>query len=202
MKKGLIFLIALLVLLSVTAITFARNTATTSVSITAAGVGGDGEAATDASGIATVDDGIELQYSTGGAHPYAHVAPTWEPVIEQPGPITAGDLYYFNTTGYTGDILVTLYVTNPYELSKNYSYLNMQVNVRSGTSGAWVQSTLANGDAIGTVYLTLVNGKLTFILSGNTYYDISIDSGTYYPVDVDATGGALSPEFYLEIQPL
>jgi hypothetical protein len=201
MKKGLIFLIALLVLLSATAITFARNTATTAVSITAAGAGGTGEAAKDVSGIATVDTGIKLHYSTGSG-PYVHVAPSWDPVVEQPGSIEAGDLYYFNSTGYTGDVLVTLYVTNPDELAQYYSYLNMQVNIRSGSSGVWTQSTLADGTAIGTVYLTLVNGKLSFILNGGTNYDISIDGGTYYPIDTSGAGGDLSPAFYLEIQPL
>jgi hypothetical protein len=200
MKKGMIFIIALLVLLSATAVTFARNTATTAVSITQAGSGGGGEAAQNVSGIATVPDTIKLKYSTGTDN-YTHVAPSWDPVNEQAGSIKPGDIYYFDTTGYTGDILVTVYVTNPYELAKDYSYLDMQVNIRSGSSGAWLQSKLADGTAIGTVYLTLVNGKLTFLLNGGTHYDISIDSGTYYPIDTNATGGSLSPAFYLEIQP-
>jgi hypothetical protein len=86
MKKGLIFMIALLVLLSATAITFARNTATTSIAITASGVGGAGEAAGSVSGIGAVDPDIELNYSTGTG-PYVHVAPDWNPVVEQPGSI-------------------------------------------------------------------------------------------------------------------
>jgi hypothetical protein len=200
MKKGMIFIIALLVLLSATAITFARNTATTAVSITQAGAGGGGEAAQNVSGIAAVPDTIKLKYSTG-TDTFTHVAPTWDPVNEQAGSIRAGDIYYFDTTGYTGDILVTVYITNPYELAKVYSYLDMKLNIRSGDSGAWVQSKLADGTDIGVVYLTLINGKLTFILNGGTHYDISIDGGTYYPINTDAAGGNLSPAFYLEIQP-
>ncbi|HSW58947.1 MAG TPA: hypothetical protein VLH15_11115 [Dehalococcoidales bacterium] len=202
MKKGFLFFIALMVLLSATAITFARNTATTTVSISAAGASASGNVATNVSGISGVANNIKLQYSTGAAAPFTHVAPTWNPVITQPGSITAGDLYYFNSTGYAGDMLVTVYITNPSELSQNYSYLNLEINIRSGGSGAWVQSTLADGSPIGTVYLTLVNGFTSFILSGNTAYNISIDGGNYYCIDTDAAGGSLSPSFYLEVQPL
>ncbi len=201
-KKGLIFLMALLILLSATAITFARNTATTTVSISAAGAGSSGNVAVNVSGIAGVANTIKLQYSTGAVAPFTHVAPSWDPVISQPGSITAGDIYYFDSNGYVGDILVTVYVTNPAALSKNYSYLNLVINVRSGGSGAWVQSTLADGSSIGTVYLTLQNGFVSFMLNGNTAYDISIDGGNYYCIDTDAAGGSLSPSFYLEVQPL
>ena len=204
MKKGMIILIALLVLLSATAITFARNTAATSVTITAGGI--TGYASDDVSGIAGVATSIKLKNSTGSG-PYVHVAPTWTPVIEQAGAITGGDVYYLNTTDYTGDILVTLYLTNPNELQKNYSNLMMKVNVwkrvLADPDDPWVQATMANGDAIvDTMYLTINNGNVSFILTGDLEYCISVDGGSYYCIDTNAAGGELSPAFFLEVQPV
>jgi hypothetical protein len=123
MKKSLWFLIAFVVILSATAVTFARNTATTAVTINAAGF--SGEAVDDLGGISTVASSVRLKYSTGGPV-YVHHNPTWSPIVDHAGEITAGDLYYMNATAYTGDLMVTLYITNPYALTLDYSYLNMR----------------------------------------------------------------------------
>jgi hypothetical protein len=194
MRKKLIFAAAVLLLFAATAVTFARDTATTSVSISAVGVSGTGNAVADLYGLQDVPTGIELEYG--------NTAPLWSPVIEQPGSITAGDIYYFNTTDYLGDVMMSLHITNPEELSQNYSYLFMQVNVRNGTSGSWAQSTRADGSEIGAVYLSLNNGYVSFVLSGDTEYSIAIDGGTFYCIDTDADGGSLSPDYYLEVKPL
>jgi hypothetical protein len=151
----------------------------------------------------------KLRYSTGaGPVNYVNVPPAWSPVIEDPGSITAGDLYYVDTIGYDGDVVATLYISNADALSKDYAYLNMQVNVWELThtmpADTWssAQATYADGTAIGTVYLTLENGFITFVLEGNSHYAISIDGGNFYCVDTDAADGELSPDFYLEVTPL
>jgi hypothetical protein len=199
MNKKVIFIIALVLLFAATAITFAVTSATTTVTISAAGISGD------PSSVKTLDDvgdTIKLKYSTGGSEPYTHVAPSWSPVVGETGAVTAGDVYYIDTTDYLGDILVTVFLTNTDELIKDYSYLNLQINVWAGTSGDWDQSNMADGSSIGTVYLTLTGGYATFILSGNTEYCIAVDDGNYYCIDTDAAGGSLSPDFYLDTKPL
>ena len=208
MKKGLIFAIALVVLLSATVITFARNTATESVSITAAGVGGF--AAGNAQGASQAVATVKLKHSSGGSAPYTNVAPTWSPVVGQAGSITAGDIYYLDCSAYLGDVMVTINLTNPSALAKDYSYLNLLVNVWSGGAGTWTtQATNSDGSAIYSVgppviesFLNIINGNVTFILAGGTHYCITIDSGDYYCIDTNAIGGSLSPDFYLEIKPL
>jgi hypothetical protein len=199
MKKKIIFAVALLLLLASTAIAFAQTTATATVAISAGSNSGG------ASSIKTLNDvggSIALKYSTGTEAPFTHVAPDWEPIVEQPGAISAGDVFYIDCTSYTGDVLVTLHLTNASELSRDYSYLDMQVNVWEGTSEAWDQATEADNSTIGTVYLTIINGETTFILHGDTEYCISIDGGTYYCIDTDAAGGSTSPDFYLDVSPI
>jgi hypothetical protein len=199
MKKVLVFAIAVLLLVSATAVAFARNTSTTAVSISAGGI--SGAASTSLTALDAGDTVIKYKYSTG-AGPYVFHAPSWAPIADQAGIVTAGDVYYLDTTGYTGDILVTIYITNTAALQKDYSLLLLQANVWNGTTGAFTQATYADGTAIGTVYLSIVNGAASFILNGNTEYCFTIDGGSYYCIDTDAAGGSLSPSFYLEVQPV
>ena len=208
MKKGLIFAIALVVLLSATAVTFARDTATESVSISAGGA--SGFAAGSELGASQAVSAVKLKHSTGNSAPYTNVPPTWSPVVGQVGSITAGDLYFLDCTNYAGDVLVTLNITNPSALAKDYEYLNLLVNVWSGGAGVWTtQATNADGSPIYSVgpplvetYLNIQNGNISFILAGSTKYCITVDSGSYHCIDTNATGGSLSPDFYLEIQPI
>ena len=203
MKKGMIFLIAILVLLSATAITFARNTA--AITISAITAGGNGGYASVLDGIADIPADVALKHSSDVGAANA-VNPTWTPVVEQPGAITAGDLYYLDTSSYTGDIYVTLYLTNADELRKDYSYLHFNVNVYTHSDkpvlpGDWSAATTVDGTEI-PVYLTLVNGSVSFYLEGAAYYTIAVDGGDYYCIDTNAVGGDLTPSFYMEVSPL
>ena len=197
MGRKTIFITAVLLLFAVSAIVFAQTTSATTVTISAGGV--SGELATTKS-LATVGTAIKLKHATGDSAPYTQVGPSWSPVASATGSVTAGDLYAIDTTGYTGDILVTVYLTNGNALSKDYSYMNLQLNVWSGTSGAWIQAPLADASPIGTVYLTLNNGYASFLLNGNKIYDISVDGGSYYCISTSAVGGSLSPTFYVEVK--
>jgi hypothetical protein len=199
MRKKIIFGIALLLLLASTAIAFAQTTAVTSVSIAA---GSSSGGAADIKTLDSVGTAIALKYSTGIEDPYTHIAPSWDPIVEKPGAITAGDVYYIDCGDYQGDIMATLHLTNASELSLDYSYLDMQINIWEGSSGDWDQATEADNSPIGVVYLTIINGETTFILHGNTEYCLTIDSGSYYCIDTDAVGGSLSPDFYIDVSPL
>ncbi|MBI4340592.1 MAG: hypothetical protein HY680_11680 [Chloroflexi bacterium] len=136
-------------------------------------------------------------------------APTWTPVLNSPSPITAGDIFLVDVADYTGNVLITLYLTNPDQLAIDYSYLNQSVNVYalcrasggcakgsapfagSGTAdqGTWVQATNAAGTDAGTTgiaataqYLTLTSGYVNLILKGGYEYAVTVDSGSGYTI--------------------
>jgi hypothetical protein len=198
MKKKIIFALVVLLLLGGTAITFSQNSASASVTITAGGNNGD---ISTIKTIADIDTDTGLKYSTGDSGAYTAVPASWSPVVNTAGTVTKGDLYYVDTTGYTGDVLVTVYMTNAGMLVRDYNYLDFQVNVWSGTSGSWTtQATRADGSPIGTVFLTEINGSVNLVLAGATKYCITIDGGSYYCISTSAAGGSLSPAFYIEVK--
>jgi hypothetical protein len=202
MKKKLVFIGLALILVVGTTLTFATNSLAATVNITAdssdpaiaqsvGGAGGDGVANT-----------VKLQYSTGANSPFTHVSPTWSPSKKKAGTISAGDVYYVDCTGNAADVRVTIYLTNSGKLAKDYTYLNMKINVRGGESEDWTQATTVDDSIDATDYLTFDRGEISFILAGSTYYDIMIDSGDFFCANtlVDATHD-LSPEFYINIEP-
>ena len=202
MKKKLLFLGVALLLIMGTTLTFAHSNLAASVSITAA----SGDASTVQSVGGTGSDGVpntvQLEYSTGSSAPFTQVSPSWSPVKNQTGAITPGDVYYINATNYAGDIRVTVYLTNAGLLAKDYTYLNMMVNVWTGSSGSWTQATPVGDTANATDYLTFDKGTVSFILQGGTHYCISIDGGAYYCVDTTVDGTHdLSPQYYINVVP-
>ena len=144
---------------------------------------------------------MQFKYSGGNTTTPTATDPSWTPIVNAAGDITAGDLFYVNTTGNSGDLVVELSLTNPEALKKNYAYILLLINVYSGGEGSWAQATRADSSAIGTVYLTLTNGYVSFILDGDIEYVITIDGGSFFCIDTNASGGSLSPAFYIEANP-
>jgi hypothetical protein len=207
-KKKIIFAIAVLILFASTAIAFAMTTATTTIAITAGGDNGDIatiQTLSTGADLKGTNPDIELKYYDS-VTTNKNIAPEWNPVIDHAENITAGDLYYVDCGEYAGNILVTLHLTNASELSHNYSYLDMRVNIREGSSGSWTQTSEANTSATiadNTVYMSFVDGAVTFILEGGKEYCISIDGGDCYCISTDEShGGSLSPDFYLNVSPI
>ena len=202
MKKKLVFVGVGLFLIAATTLTFAHNSLAATVSITAAS--GDPAIVQSVGGAGSdgVPNTVQLEYSTGSSAPFSHVSPSWSPVKNQTGAITHGDVYYVDVSNYAGDVRVTIYLTNAGLLAKDYTYLNMMVNVRAGSSGTWTQATPVGDSDNATDYLTLDKGTVSFILQGSTHYCISIDGGAYYCVDttVDSSHD-LSPQYYINVLP-
>jgi len=199
MKKTIILALAVLLLLAATSVTFAMTTATTTVTISAAGIGDE---AASIKTLSDVDADIKLKHSSGNETPYLNKAPYWRPVVGQTGSVKAGDLYYISTANYHGNVLVKLFLTNTDELSKDYSYLNLKVSVWTGGSDNWEQANQADGSNLKPFYLTLSGADYSFILTGNNEYCITIEDGNYFCIDTDAAGGSLSPEYFIDTQPL
>ncbi|HEX76956.1 MAG TPA: hypothetical protein G4O03_00880 [Dehalococcoidia bacterium] len=231
MKKRLFTVVALLAAAAVSGISFAATTGTTATSITTVGPAGV---------FCEVKDG-----ATSGLGPYAtadeyQTTPIWHPSTNATGEIpydgnsdgdylddqdnSPGDLYVVDLTTYTGDVLVTLYLNNPVDLTAAYSYLNMAICVYKAT--AWNDADLNNTvdpdeltwETIGSpsygvsngaydTYLTLTNGYVSFVVTSPTelgtgdyrhrFFAVTLDAGIFYCIDATAT---LSPAFYIDVR--
>jgi hypothetical protein len=155
MKRKLFLMLGILIVFTMTAITFATTSQSTTVSITSG------------SGPITV-----TQATTN--------TPSWSPAENTLGSTGSGDLFTL-TKNTAEDIWVTLYLTNATDLSKAYSYLNLDITTPEGSK-----------------VLTLTNGYVTFKFTGaaSSSTTISLASGGYYCIET--TDVALSPAFFLE----
>jgi hypothetical protein len=191
---------------------FASTSTTSTVSISAGGLASVRNNFADVQSAGGAGLSASAPYLKHGVYTQRSVAkftpPAWSPTVNSVGSIsTPGDLYYINASGTQGNVLVSLFLTNPDKLSVNYTYLNMQVNVYVKGSkyvaptalvvgvNDWEQASLVGGSLIGNVYLNLTNGFVSFLLPGNKEYVVTIDSGTFYSINNDTSTGALSPTF-------
>jgi hypothetical protein len=201
MKKKMVFTLAAILLVAVTTLTFAHTSTAASVNITAAHNGDPSLVQSVGSVGDVVPNTVQLKYSTGSSAPFTQVSPTWNPLQNYAGNITAGDVYYVDATPYAGDIRVTIYLTNSGQLYQDYTYLNLKVNVWTGSGSSWTQGTLVADATDATDYITLDKGMASFILQGNAKYCISIDDGDYYCIHTTVDGShSLSPDFYLDVK--
>ncbi len=116
------------------------------------------------------------------------------------GSITPGDLFYIDATVGTDDIKVTLHLTNAEELYHSYRYLTLEVGVYvENYSGGWERASGYDGEPVPETFITLQNGYVSFILGGGARYKVTIDGGSLYCITGSASGGSLSPKFYLTV---
>ncbi len=102
----------------------------------------------------------------------------WKPFGKLRGPIGAGNLFNVTpTTGYTGDLMVKVYLSNMDELTKNYSFYMMRIQLQN-LAGTAVDSEMI------TQVLSIENGVVSFywpssnFTPGTTYYVKNL-GGTY-----------------------
>jgi hypothetical protein len=129
----------------------------------------------------------------------ATAAPHWNAFAKAIGGVSPGDLFYIDTGDITTDMLVTLYITNTDELVQYYRYLtlNVGVYVQTGTD-QWQKATAGNGELLTDIYLTMLNGRVSFTLPGYAKYKITIDKGCFYCYG-STDGSTTSPTFYLTV---
>jgi len=221
MKNKLFALVALLLVATVTGVTFAQITATTTTGVGTVGPGGafaDVRTAAQCEPAAiTLNWAGEDGAATAGTKTTYYTAPAWSPSVDASGQIPTsctltagggytgpGDLYYIDSAGYQGDILVTLYLNNPQDLSKNYTYLNMLVNaysrsvtvvedenVGTGTAGTPTFALALNNAPVVTGTLTVTDGVETFTVA-STLAGVdtlsSVEGGSGSLILADGTG--------------
>jgi hypothetical protein len=190
-------------LLAATSFAFLQTNGSATTSITAGGTTGNEFADVQTSG--TFTPGWAVKGTTSPTQPSS----PWTPVVGQVVAVqSASDLAIVDATGTTGNVLVTLVLSNAAALSADYSYINLPIQVEVctlNTTCTWnAEGTDANGDAIGNgglTYLTLSNGYLSFLLKGGSYYELEIPTGgSFYTISTSATGGALSPNYLINVQ--
>jgi hypothetical protein len=103
---------------------------------------------------------------------------SYQPFGKARGAISAGNLFNVTkTSGYTGDLEVTVYLSNPDELTKNYRYWMLRLE--------FVNSANTTVDAEGiTQVLSMENGVATFYVpsanvTGGTPYYVLCQGGSY-----------------------
>jgi hypothetical protein len=119
------------------------------------------------------------------------------------GGVTAGDLFYIDAIDSQADMSLDLYITNADELIHCFRYIILKIAVYiEDSEGQWQPVTSQNGTAVPDTYITLENSPVRFIISGLARYKVTIESGCYHSLPFRANGGAISPAFYLNVEPL
>ncbi len=109
-----------------------------------------------------------------------------------------GNLYTITPTGgYTGDLVIRVYLVNAGALNRYYEHLNMTVRYTSADN-----ATAADEQAIDQV-LSLQNSSVLFTWANNTGtspYHVRLTGGSYrlHPWKT-LTGGSVQPQVWCEI---
>ena len=173
-----LFITALLLALAISGGLFAFTWTTATATLTVTTVTGDfASVAANTTGIAAV---------------------TWQPFGRYRGAIPAGNLFDVTpTTGYDGDLEVTVYLANPDELSKNYRFWMIRLQLIDGGNPVDAQ--------MGTQVLTLNNGQAGFYwpsanyTAGNTYF-VKCMGGAYVGLPWVGTGySTYDPVLFCEV---
>ncbi|KXA98515.1 hypothetical protein AKJ39_01855 [candidate division MSBL1 archaeon SCGC-AAA259J03] len=134
---------------------------------------------------------------------------TWDAIDDTATGIDNGDLYLINLTDsdYAGELLVTLYMTNPDDVAAKYSYWNAQIDAYT-LENTW--DNLDNKDRLGdwssddeNIMLSLSQGYVTWRVgrdSEDHLVDIVIEDGSCYTTDSTKTDSKYDPSFYITVQ--
>lgn len=191
-------------------VSFAADTGTTSVTVTA-GTTSSLIFPLDASAGDTVPAAVTVTknntQATSGTTS-ANVVPSWSPVAGAAGSVaTAGDLAVVDgrsaSAGGAANVVLTIYLTNLANLQAAYSSFAFPVRVYESTNptatGNWSVVSSTAG-----VYLTNTTGFLSVSLptAANKYYLVAMDTGgSFYTVSTTVAAN-LNPSFYFTTQPL
>ena len=148
----------------------------------------------DAGGALSGQDTVPIEVAEASARP------TWTAFGKAIGGVTPGDLFSIDATDNPADIQINVYITNAQELIYCYGYLILKVGIYVETDGGeWKEASRWDGELIPDTFITLRNGRVSFILPGLAKYKVTIDSGSFRCIRTQADGGSLAPQFYLTV---
>ncbi len=114
------------------------------------------------------------------------------------GGVEAGDLFYIDASGIAVDTSFTLYMTNVDEIAHGYRYMNLNVGIYVQTGpGGWEEINLMGGEPCPDIYITMINGMVSFTIPGNGKYKVTIDKGCFRCYSVTSGNNIAIPSFYL-----
>jgi len=142
--------------------------------------------------------GVGLRQPAGGV--YSRCTQVYTEVSFDAPPLTGstptGDLFEITPdSGYSGDLIVRVYLANTAALQKAYANLNLQLHL---------ESSVEAGETPNYQTLTIENGLVTFNLVGISggSYTLSVTGGTYQLTSRDVqeweSGWTVTPELYCE----
>jgi len=180
--RGLVLFGAFLLTLAITGGLFAYTFVTQSATLEVTTAGGDFASITaNSTGIDAVEN--------------------YQPFGRYRGTIPSGNLFDVTpTANYTGDLEVTVYLANPDELSKNYRFWLLRLELQdSGTTEVDAQGE--------TQVLTLDNSEVTFYWPSDNYTDgteyyITCEGGAYVGlpwVGTGWSGGTYNPLLFAQV---
>jgi molybdopterin converting factor small subunit len=119
------------------------------------------------------------------------------------GTIGSGNIFNVNTqtSGYTGDLVVTVSLGNADELVKHYRALSLQITMLSSTGSQLdINNDSTNSTATDWVMLTLDNGSVSmFPHSTADKMRVVVKRGFYITHVAPFSGGADAPELFCEV---
>jgi hypothetical protein len=121
------------------------------------------------------------------------VAPQMQAFGHAIGSVSPGELFRVNTSTIVADTPFSLCFTNTDELMKCYRYMNLNIGIYVQTYADQWQKVTDSGD----IYLTLQSGLVTFNLTGDAVYKITIDKGCFYCYGANSAGNIAVPVFNL-----
>src|SRR4030042_587039 len=113
------------------------------------------------------------------------------------GEVPQGVLFEVNPhPGYTGDLLVKIYLTNTADLLKAYQYINMKIYVADSIEAGYTPDYEIISIETGVVTFNIIGG------SADSYF-VQLIGGTYRLISDDpdewGAGWTLEPDFYCEV---
>lgn len=118
------------------------------------------------------------------------------------GTIGSGDLFAVDTatSGYTGDLVVTVALGNADDLVKRYRALSLQVSMTTQNGTQMDINASGAADANDWVMLTLDNGSVSmFPTSPGEVMRVIVKRGFYITHVAPFSGGSAAPELFCEV---
>jgi len=115
------------------------------------------------------------------------------------GSVDYGELFRIDTTGEESDRTYQLLMTNIDELASDYRFMNFQIGVYAQEAGTenWVRLDTNGTEQFHDIYISIVNGGVSFTLPGGAKYKITLEHGCFYAYGVQPGGTIVVPQFYL-----